>query len=127
MGFSHTVVLVPHEPALGEYQGPFAERYVAEQSTDHLLRVSQPIDGGGIDPVYAQVQRVPHGGERGGIILWSPTIGPAAPAYGPGAEPYGRYPEPARAERASGQRVLHGSLQWSAWVRTSAATLFSRR
>src|SRR5262249_18632091 len=57
-----------------------------EGPRDDLLRVAQPVDGRGVDPVDAGVQRLLDGGDGVAVVLGPPGEFPARPADGPGPE-----------------------------------------
>src|SRR3989304_4153595 len=52
-----------------------------------LLRVSEAVNRGGVDPVDPQVEGVADGGDGDSVVLLAPPPGIATAADGPGAEP----------------------------------------
>src|SRR5262249_43118024 len=75
---------VPDHAALGEDVRAVAHPF--EGAGDDLLRVAQAVDGGGVDPVDAGVQRLAAGGDGGAGVLRPPGEFPAGSADGPGPE-----------------------------------------
>ena len=55
-------------------------------STHDFLGVPQSVYSGRVDPVDASLERVTDAGDRGRIVLGTPTEGPSSPARGPSAE-----------------------------------------
>src|SRR4029077_7982086 len=82
----HGIFNVPAESALGEDKWALRSRQFAKHLSNDFLGMPQAVDGGCVDPIDAQVQGVSHGCDRFGVILWSPTEGPAASANGPRTE-----------------------------------------
>jgi hypothetical protein len=90
--FQHFVclaLLIPFEPAFGENVRP-ASRPAFQRLRDNLLRMAQAIYCGGINPVYAQLERAMDRRYRFVVILFSPAELPTGAANCPGAEAYGR-------------------------------------
>src|SRR5262249_39367057 len=106
----HRVAPVPDQAALGEDERPLARGELAQQPSDERLGMTEAIHARGIDPVDAQLDRVPHCRQRLAFILWSPAIGPAAAANGPGSESNPRDVHSAPAERSSEEFHI-GSLR----------------
>src|SRR5207253_233346 len=77
-------LLVPDHAALGEDVRPVAHSF--EGSRYNLLRVSESIDGRGIDPVDAVVQRFPDRGHGVVVVLGAPGEFPTRAADGPRPE-----------------------------------------
>src|SRR5262249_55620332 len=78
--------LVPEEAALGEHERTRARGEAAQQPAHHLLGVPEAVDGGGVDPVHAALERAPHGGQGGLVVLRPPAERPAASSGRPGAD-----------------------------------------
>src|SRR5207253_6929763 len=76
--------LVPDHAALGEDVRALAHPF--EGAGDHFLRMAQAIDGGGVDPVDAVVQRFADRRDGVTVVLAAPGELPAAAADGPGPE-----------------------------------------
>src|SRR5215813_19826 len=84
--WGHPITVVPDETALCEDEWALGCPELSDKPPDQLLGMSQSVDGSGIDPVHPQLERVAHGGERFGVVLWAPAEGPAATSDRPGAE-----------------------------------------
>ncbi len=67
---------VPDHHTLGKYVGARAAPFL-ESARDDLFRVTQAVDGGGVDPVDAQFQRAMNRGDGIRIILRAPGEFPA--------------------------------------------------
>ena len=76
--------LVPHQLALGKNIGTLGA--ALQRLGNHLLGVSETVDGRGIDPVHAGVERSVNGGNRVIVILLAPAELPAAAAHRPGPD-----------------------------------------
>ena len=76
---------VPDEAALGEHVRPLAARNVPQRPADDFLGMAEAVDGGGVDPVEAELDRAPNRGDRVRVVLRSPSEPPFA-ADGPGAQ-----------------------------------------
>src|SRR5215203_989850 len=81
--------LVPYLGALGEDVGTL--RNALEGPGHELLGVAEAVDGGGIDPVHAELDGPPYGPHRLVVVLRAPGGAPSAPTYGPATEAYARY------------------------------------
>src|SRR5207237_2012050 len=75
-------LLVPDHAAFGEDVG--ATTHPFEGAGDHLLGVAESVDGCGVNPVDAVVQRFPDRGHRVVVVLAAPGELPARAADGPG-------------------------------------------
>src|SRR5271169_6857664 len=75
---------VPAEAAFGENVG---SRSLPNRQSfrDDLFGMTEAVDGGGVDPVDAQLQRAVDGGDGIIIVLFSPAELPSCAADGPGA------------------------------------------
>src|SRR5437868_5958320 len=84
------------ERGLGKYVGPVRE--TLQRAPDELLRVTEAVGGGSVDPVHAEFERPMDGGDRLLVLLGAPAELPTAAADGPGAEPDAGYLEAGLAE-----------------------------
>ena len=75
---------VPEPRALGEDVGLVRRGF--DRAAYHLFRVAQSVDGRGVDPVDAQIERAMNGGDGVVVVLRTPGVLPVAAADGPGAE-----------------------------------------
>ena len=82
---AHLALLAPHLTALREHVRPLALP-LRQRPRDHLLRATQPVDGRGIDPVDAEIERGVDGSHRVVVLLAAPAELPVAATDGPGAE-----------------------------------------
>src|SRR6266436_612507 len=78
-------LFVPDQNAFGEDVGARAAPFLQRASND-LFGVAQAVDGGGVDPVDAQLQRAMNRGDGIGVVLRAPSKFPAAAAESPGAK-----------------------------------------
>ncbi len=82
-------VLVPDQRTLRKHVGFLSDAF--QRLGHQLLGVAQPVDGGGVDPVDAQLQRALYCSHGFFVVLGSPGGAPSAAADGPTAEADGRY------------------------------------
>ncbi len=87
--FGDAAVLVPAHGALGEdvRAPPFP---FAESACHYFLGVADAVDGRGVDPVDAELERAVNCADRIIIVLRAPSEVPARAADGPGSVAYGR-------------------------------------
>src|ERR1700687_5442123 len=76
--FFHTIVVIPNEHAFREHIWPLGRRQIMQQAPDNFFGMAQPVNRRCIDPVDAEVESMMHGGQGVGIILRSPSKGPAS-------------------------------------------------
>src|SRR5207245_2882752 len=84
---------------------------------------SSPYTAGRVDPVHAQVERVPHRGQRDGVVVRAPAEPPAATADGPRSESNPGDVEistPPEETRAAGQKRFAQAAATGASTRGSA-------
>jgi len=98
----HGVGFVPLQAALGEDIRPLRRGQLTHRPPHHHLGMAQAVDGRGIDPVHAEPDRVMDGGDRIGVVLWSPSEEPG-PAGRPRSEADGRDLETTPAQQPPGQ------------------------
>src|SRR5467141_4491205 len=96
--FFHRIVAIPNEAAFREHIRPFGRWQITQQAPDNFFRMAQPIDRRRIDPVDAVVESLTHGGQGVGIILRSPSKGPASASDRPRAKSNRCDMEPARTQ-----------------------------
>ena len=119
-GDRHAVVLVPAQSALGEHERPLGGGDLLQCRAHDLFGMPEPVDGGGVDPVDAALDRMADGGDRLLVVLAAPADRPVAAADGPGAEPdrrdvhVGAAEPPLRQRGLAGRRICvgegHGTL-----------------
>ena len=80
---THNATLIPDLRALGEDVWALAS---FDGFANYHLRVTQAIDGSGIDPVDAQIQRTLNRLDRLLVILWSPAMCSMIATYRPGSQ-----------------------------------------
>ena len=80
---------VPAHRTLGKHVRARAFPFF-QGASDHFFRVPDAVDGGGVDPVDAELESAVNGGDGVGILLRPPAKVVAHTADGPGAESYGR-------------------------------------
>src|SRR5690606_17503107 len=71
--FADLTVLIPNPRTLGEHVRTTLGRQTSQGFGHDFLRVSQSIDGGGIDPVDPAVERLVNRGNGIGILLRPPA------------------------------------------------------
>ncbi len=71
-------LVVPHEAAFREHVRPLALRDVLQRLADDFLRVAEPVDGRGVDPVQPVLDRAANRRDGIGIVLRSPPESPFA-------------------------------------------------
>ena len=90
----------PPPSTLREDEHLLADAIRTKGAPDDLLRVSQPVDGGGVDPVHAELDRTPDRGDRVFVVDLAPAEAPR-PADRPGTEADDAQLRPEAAEAAS--------------------------
>jgi hypothetical protein len=95
---------VTDDAALGEDQRPLVSRQPAQRVADHRLGMAVAIDGGRVDPIDPEIDRMGDGRNRLGIVLRPPHV----PAHRPRPDPQPRDVEPGCAKGAGGQMRGHG-------------------
>jgi hypothetical protein len=65
----HAIGLVPDQAAFREDERTLGRRQLSEQPSHDLFGMPQAAHRGRVDPVDAQVERVPHRGQRDGVVL----------------------------------------------------------
>src|SRR2546423_8907698 len=81
----HRLPGIPYQTALGENVWSVVGAFSLEKTPNHFLGMTESVNGGGIDPVDAQLDGVIHGSDRIIVVLRSPRERPAAAANCPGA------------------------------------------
>src|ERR1700724_3059443 len=82
-------LFVPTQPTLREHVGTLAGPSTQRHRHD-FLRVPHSVNGCGVDPVNAQLERAMNRGDRLFVVLLAPTEFPTRAADRPGSEPYRR-------------------------------------
>src|SRR5689334_24684043 len=77
------ILPIPDETALGKHVRAAATAAPAQKSFDDFLGMTVSVDGSGIDPVDAVIERLAHRRQRRFVVLWSPL----ATSRRPGSEP----------------------------------------
>ena len=90
-GVGDLALLIPDHAALGEDKWLFGGGL--DGAADDLLGVAKAVDGGGVDPVDAEVDGVVDGGDGVVVVLRAPGESPVAAADGPRAEADASKPE----------------------------------
>src|SRR5260370_31370305 len=78
-------LFVPAQTALGENVRPWA-RPGAQRQRHDFLGMAHSVNGGGVDPVYAEVERAMNRGDRRFVVLVPPPQFPARSANCPCAK-----------------------------------------
>jgi len=84
----HRTLFVPAAFALGGDQRPLTQ--ATQGATHDLFAMAETVNGRGVDPVDAQVQRPVDRASGLLVVLRSPTVRPVPAAHGPGAQTDGR-------------------------------------
>ncbi len=84
LGVRDFSLFVPDHGGLGEDVG--LVRGGLEGSGDDFFGVAEAVDGGGVDPVDAEIECAVDGGDGVVVVLIAPCHGPVASADGPCAE-----------------------------------------
>jgi hypothetical protein len=83
-------VVVGDHAALRKDERPVRGGHLAECAPDDLLGVAEAVDSRRVDPVHAAADSVTDRGNRAGVVLGPPAVGPASAADRPRAEPHRR-------------------------------------
>jgi hypothetical protein len=81
------LALLPDQPALCEDEGALVLGQGRERLADDFLGMAEPVGGGGVDPVDAELHGAMNSGDGFGVVLASPPALRGAPADRPGAQP----------------------------------------
>src|SRR5579859_8191278 len=84
MVLANVAFVIPAENAFCENVRASAAP-VVQSFGDHFFRMSDAVDGGGVDPVHAKFQRAMYCGDRIAVVLVSPGKIPAASSDRPGS------------------------------------------
>ena len=95
---------LPAPAALREDEHVLADAVGRERASDDLLGVAEPVHGGGVDPVDAELDGVPDRGDRLVVVDRAPAEAPR-PADRPGAEADGRELGPGSRRGAASSRA----------------------
>src|SRR5215469_2993169 len=119
--------LVPHALTLGEDVGTRTAQ--VKCAGDHLLGMTQAVNGSGVDPVNAEIKRRLDGGYRIAVVLRTPGPLPTASAHRPCANADGSNLQVARPQLPGLHRSLPRPLQgcFAPWPQTHFSTLPSER
>ena len=83
--FFHRLPGIPHQTTLGEHIRSLGGAFSLEKPSNHFFRVTEPVNGCGIDPVNAKVDSAIHRRDRVVVVLWPPGERPSTTSDRPRA------------------------------------------